>query len=288
MPRLTYNTHNINFFMGRLFFMRLLVVLLFTIISAGCALKPEPAPLLAMPEKPSLKSQRFQIEYKTEHAAPKVKSVQLPAHTVNANQTVAIVADKTSVTDTLYAQLTEALNEKQLKVVQNGQADYTLSIHQLDLELVDDTEYQLVIPEKPLPLFDQVAEQFPTQQCATIQAQVSMRLTHKKTGDVVWFAKSSIDSASFHREPLIYSFEQQQLIKNELEVASFVNEHNTEQARMSRINNTDIVIPQYQTISRMSALTKEQGPCNRTEISALTPMMQYYLTSILIDKIKVQ
>ena len=57
----------------------------------------------------------FQIEYKTEHAAPKVKSVQLPAHTVNANQTVAIVADKTSVTDTLYAQLTEALNEKQLK-----------------------------------------------------------------------------------------------------------------------------------------------------------------------------
>ena len=62
----------------------------------------------------------------------------------------------------------------------------------------------------------------------------------------------------------------------------------TEQARMSRINNTDIVIPQYQTITQMSALTKEQGPCNRTEISALTPMMQYYLTSILIDKIKVQ
>ncbi len=176
--------------MGRLFFMRLLVVLFFTLISAGCALKPEPAPLLSMPKKPSLQSQRFQVEYQTEHAAPKVKSVQLPAHAVSKNQTVVIVADKTSVTDTLYGQLTEALAAKQLNVVKEAtQADYTLSIHQLDLELIEDTEYQLVKPEKPLPLFDEVAKQFPVQQCATILGQVSMRLTHKRTGDVVWFAK---------------------------------------------------------------------------------------------------
>ncbi len=274
--------------MGRLIFMRLLVVLFFTLISAGCALKPEPAPLLSMPKKPSLQSQRFQVEYQTEHAAPKVKSVQLPAHAVSKNQTVVIVADKTSVTDTLYTQLTEALTAKQLKVVAEGaQADYTLSIHQLDLELIEDTEYQLVTPEKPLPLFDEVAKQFPVQQCATILGQVSMRLTHRKTGDVVWFAKSSIDSASFHREPLIYSFEQQQLIKNELEVASFVHEQNSQQARMARVNQ-EVTIPAYQTITRVNEFKKEQGPCNRTEISALTPMMQYYLSSILIDKIKVQ
>jgi len=277
----------LTFFMGRLIFMRLLVVLLFTLISAGCALRPEPAPLLVMPEKPLLQSQRYQIKYETDHAAPKVKSVQLPAHTVSKNQTVTIVADKTSVTDTLYSQISESLVAKQLKVVDEGQADYTLSIHQLDLELVADTEYTLVKPQKPFPLFDDIAAQFPTKQCATMLGQVSMRLTHKKTGDVVWFAKSSIDSASFHREPLIYSFEQQQMIKNELEVASFIHEQNTEQARLERIDK-NIEIPAYQTISRMTALTKEQGPCNRTEISALTPMMQYYLTSILIDKIKVQ
>jgi len=274
--------------MGRLFFMRLFVLLFFALISVGCTLKPEPAPLLTMPKKPSLQSQRFQVEYQTEHASPKVKSVQLPAHTVSKNQTVMIVADKTSVTDTLYSQLTEALTAKQLKVVAEGaQADYTLSIHQLDLELIEETEYQLVKPKKPISLFDEVAKQYPVQQCATILGQVSMRLTHKKTGDVVWFAKSSIDSASFHREPLIYSFEQQQLIKNELEVASFVHEQNSEQARMARVNK-DVTIPEYQTITRMDMLKKEQGPCTRTEVSALTPMMQYYLSSILIDKIKVQ
>ena len=75
--------------------------------------------------------------------------------------------------------------------------------------------------------------------------------------------------------------------KNELEVASFVHEQNSEQARMARINQ-EVTIPAYQTITQMTALKKEQGPCNRTEISALTPMMQYYLSSILIDKIKVQ
>ncbi len=267
--------------------MRFLIVMFFILISTGCATKPEPAPLLVMPEKPSLQSQRFQIEYQTEHASAKVKSVQLPAHTVNKNQTVMIIADNTSVTDTLYTQLTEALTAKRLNVVAGTQADYTLLIHQLDLEFTENTEYQLVKPEKPFPLFDEASTQYPTQSCATILAQVSMRLTHKKTGDVVWFAKSSIDSASFHREPLIYSFEQQQLIKNELEVASFVHEQNSEQARMQRINQ-EVTIPAYQTITRMNSFKKEQGPCNRTEISALTPMMQYYLSSILIDKIKVQ
>ena len=49
-----------------------------------------------------------------------MKSVQLPAHAVSKNQTVTIVADKTSVTDTLYSQISEALVAKQLKVVDEG------------------------------------------------------------------------------------------------------------------------------------------------------------------------
>jgi hypothetical protein len=113
-----------------------------------------------------------------------------------------------------------------------------------------------------------------------------MRLIHRASGDVVWFGKSSIDSASFHREPLIYSFSDEQVISNELEVATFIHQQNTDQARLARANQ-EISIPSYKTISKMTSLTKLQGPCNRTEVSALTPMMHYYLSSILIDKIKV-
>lgn len=267
--------------------MRLVFLLFLILLSVGCAVKPEPAPLLAMPEKPRLESQQFEVKYQTAHESPKVKSVQLPAHPVKRNQTVKIVATNTSVTDTLYQQLTDALADKQLQVTDNADSDYTLSIHQLELDFVEDTQYQLQLPENSSAIYEEIAHNYPSQQCATLLAQVSMRLTHQQSGDVVWFAKSSIDSASFHREPIIYTFMQQQSISNELEVASFVHEQNTEQARMARIEKT-IEIPQYQTVAKLTSLEKKQGPCNRTEVSALTPMMQYYLSSILIDKIKVQ
>ena len=102
-------------------------------------------------------------------------------------------------------------------------------------------------------------------------------------------AKSSIDSASFHREPLVYSFSEEKKITNELEVVAFIHKHNTEQARLKRAElNSEVTAPAYKTITKLSRLTKLNGPCTRTEISALTPMMQFYLSSILIDKIKVQ
>jgi hypothetical protein len=248
---------------------------------------PPPAEPLAMPLKPTLKSQTYQLEYETQYASPKVKSVQLPAHRVQKNQSVKISTNKASVTDTLLSQISQSLNEKKLKVTTKNNSDYILSIQQLDLTFTDDTKYSLKQPENPFALHANVAQQYPTQQCAAILAQVSMRLTHKESGDVVWFAKSSIDSASFHREPLVYSFIEKQKITNELEVVAFVHQQNTEQARLARIGK-DVQIPEYKTLSKLSSLTKLNGPCNRTEVSALTPMMQFYLSSILIDKIKVQ
>ncbi|ALS32272.1 hypothetical protein PTRA_a0989 [Pseudoalteromonas translucida KMM 520] len=271
--------------------MRFLVVSLFILFSSGCAIttiKNQPAEPLAMPLKPMLKSQTYQLEYEAQHTSPKVKSVQLPAHKVMKNQTVKIVTDRVSVTDTLLAQISQALNDKQLKVTTKNDSDYTLAIHQVDLAFTDDSKYTLNQPKQPYALYSKVAQQFPTQQCATILAQVSMRLTHKASGDVVWFAKSSLDSTSFHRESLIYSFTEEQKITNELEVVAFVHQQNTEQARLARADaNTKVTIPKYNTMSQLSTLTKVQGPCTRTEISALTPMMQFYLSSILIDKIKV-
>lgn len=267
--------------------MRFLVVSLFILLSGGCAITKQPAELLAMPLKPTLKSQTHKLEYQTDHASPKVKSVQLPAHKVSRNQTVKIVTDKASVTDTLLSQISQALNEKQLKVTSKDDSDYTLSIQQLDLTFKDDIQYSLNKPDKPFPLYNDIAQQYPTQQCAAIFAQVSMRLTHKQSGDVVWFAKSSIDSASFHREPLIYSFSEVQKITNELEVVAFIHQQNTEEARLARLGK-EIPIPEYKTLSTLASFTKLSGPCNRTEVSALTPMIQFYLSSILIDKIKVQ
>ncbi|KTF16347.1 hypothetical protein [Pseudoalteromonas sp. H105] len=268
--------------------MRFIIIAFLVLTTAACTSSPTPvADTLLMPQKPLLKTQHYQISYSTEHQSPKVKSVQLPAHKVKRNQTVSIIADNTSVTDTLYTQITDALNAIQLNVVSKGTSDYTLSIHQLELNFVEDTKYQIDTPESPLPTFEKVSLLHPSQQCATISADVSMRLTHRASGDVVWFGKSAIESASFHREPLIYSYSQEQIISNELEVASFIHQQNTEQARLLRATQK-VVTPPYKTISKISSLTKVQGPCNRTEVSALTPMMQYYLSSILIDKIKVQ
>jgi PBP1b-binding outer membrane lipoprotein LpoB len=267
-------------------FIRYILIVLFTFITTACVTAPQPAAPLEMPLKPQLKSQSFQVSYETEHASPKVKSVQLPAHKITRNQTVRVVADKASVTDTLFKQITDALTTMSLRVVEQGDSDYTLAIHQLELNFIEDTKYQVQPPVKPYALFDEIAKLYPIQQCATINGEVSMRLIHRASGDVVWFGKSSIDSASFHREPLIFSFSEEQVISNELEVATFVHQQNTEQARLARASQ-DVNIPSYKTISKMTSLTKLQGPCNRTEVSALTPMMHYYLSSILIDKIKV-
>ena len=276
----------IKFLKGFTVFIRYLSIGLLTLITTACVTAPKPAAPLEMPLKPVLKNQSYQVTYETQHASPKVKSVQLPAHEITRNQTVQIIADKTSVTDTLYQQITDALTTMNLRVVDQGKSDYTLAIHQLELNFIDDTKYQIQTPTKPYALFTDIAKLYPVQQCTTINAQVSMRLIHRDSGDVVWFGKSSIDSASFHREPLIYSFSEEQLISNELEIAAFIHQQNTEQARLARATK-NVSIPRYKTISQMTNLTKLQGPCNSTEVSALTPMMHYYLSSILIDKIKV-
>ncbi|MBQ4831720.1 hypothetical protein J8L70_00525 [Pseudoalteromonas sp. MMG010] len=269
--------------------MRLFAILLFILLSVGCTLTKQPAAPLPIPLKPTLKSETYQLTYQTELSLPKVKSVQLPAHDVSRNQTVFIATDKASVTDKLLEQISDSLTEKHLIVSEKKNSDYILTIHQLDLNFIDDTNYVLVKPKTPYPLFDTVAKQYPTQQCATLFAKVSMRLTHTASGDVVWFAQSSIDSASFHQEPIVFKFSQEQRITNELEVVTFIHQQNTEEARLARAELTEQVkVPEYKTLSKLSNLTKVQGPCNRTEISALTPMMQYYLSSILIDKIKVQ
>lgn len=229
----------------------------------------------------------YQLSYTTELDSARIKSVQLPAHPIEKNNTVRIVSDKVGMTDTLKAHLIAALNKKNLKIVTTSKADYILTIHQLDLEFGSEKTYTLNQPRKPHAFFTQLAQQVPSYQCTNIIASVSMRLTHQASSDVVWFAKSSIDSASFQAIPLQLNYTKTEKITNEHAVIAFIVKHNTETARKARFNQ-NITPPAYDVKTVISQPTKIAGACTETEVSALSSAMQTSLTNLLIDKINIQ
>ena len=267
--------------------MRLLFCIIILSFTFGCVSTKKLAPKLDIPAKPLLTKEVYQLSYSTELDSARIKSVQLPAHPIKKNNTVRIVSDKVSKTDTLKAQLIQSLNTKGLKIVTSSKADYVLTVHQLDLEFGSDKIYTLNQPKKPHPFFTRLAQQVPSYQCANIIASVSMRLTHQASSDVVWFAKSSIDSASFQGIPLQLNYTQSQSISNEHAVISFIVKHNTEAARQARFNNP-ITIPSYDVKTSVSQPTKIAGACTETEVSALSSAMQTSLTNLLIEKINLQ
>ncbi|MFC3032236.1 hypothetical protein ACFOEE_06885 [Pseudoalteromonas fenneropenaei] len=256
------------------------------VLIAGCQITKEPAPLLATPKKPLLAKQVYEVTYVTQKESARVKSVQLPAHPIAEADTVRIVANKVSLTDTLAQQIAVALQAKGLKVQDDEKSHYVLTIHQLDLDFAKDKSYQLQISgnKDRLAVLARLPQQ---QQCKSIVASVSMRLTHQKSSDVVWFAKASIDSASFQNQPLRYQLTKQQKVTNEQEVIQFVQDQNTDEARLMRTEQT-VTIPKYKVVESVSELEKTSGACTETEVSALVPMMQKHLSDILIEKIAVK
>lgn len=245
------------------------------------------APKLEIPAKPLLKKEVYQLSYSTELDSARIKSVQLPAHPIQQTNTVRIVSDKVSMTDTLKTQLIKALTDKGLRIVPTSKADYILTVHQLDLEFGPEKTYTLNQPRQPHPFFTRLSQQVPSYQCTNIIASVSMRLTHQASSDVVWFAKSSIDSASFQGIPLQLSYKRTEKITNEHAVISFIFNQNSEAARVARFNNP-VVIPKYDIKTIISEPTKIAGACSKTEVSALTSEMQKSLTNLLIEKINIQ
>jgi hypothetical protein len=267
--------------------MRLLFFIVILSFIFGCASTKKLAPMLDIPAKPLLTKEVYQLSYSTELDSARIKSVQLPAHPIKTHNTVRIVTDKVSMTDTLKAQLIKALNSKGLEIVESSIADYILTVHQLDLEFGPNKTYTLNQPRSPHPFFTRLAQQVPSYQCANIIASVSMRLTHQASSDVVWFAQSSIDSASFQGIPLQVNYTQKQSITNEHAVISFIVKHNTDAAREARFNNP-ITTPSYNVKTSISQPTKIAGACSKTEVSALSSAMQTSLTNLLIDKINLQ
>ncbi|WP_261592241.1 hypothetical protein [Pseudoalteromonas holothuriae] len=244
------------------------------------------APKLNVPPKPILSKEVYQLSYGTELDSARIKSVQLPAHPIQKNNTVRIVDNKVAMTDTLRAHLVYTLKQQGLKVVSKSSADYVLNVHQLDLTFGPNNTYILNKPKTSHTLYELVTQKAPSYQCSNIIASVSMRLTHVASSDVVWFAKSSIDSASFQGIPLQFSYTKEEKIANEHDIISFIVEQNTEQARIAR-TKVPVEIPKYQIEHTISEPQKTAGACSETEVSALSSAMHQTLSTILIDKINV-
>ncbi|MBS3796311.1 hypothetical protein [Pseudoalteromonas sp. BDTF-M6] len=241
---------------------------------------------VAMPAKPSLSERTYVLEYQVDHQQPRVKSVQLPAHPVRRGQSVVIESEQVALTDRLRNRLVAIFNDKALTVISDAkQADYILSINQLDISEADKVDYRL--SNSHILGDERLMEEFAQQECSNISGSVSMKLFHRDSKDVVWFAKSSLDTASFQRNPLRYQLTITDYIDNLQQVQEFVQTHNSPDALAKRGEKPAPKAPQYKVVSKTSALEKVAGACNDTEVSALVPDLHYYLSGILLEKINI-
>ncbi|MBQ4812394.1 hypothetical protein J8M20_13635 [Pseudoalteromonas luteoviolacea] len=267
--------------------MRGIISCLAVIGLTGCAMTQPLAPKLGVPPKPLLQKSIYQISYTAELESARIKSVQLPAHVVKKQDTVYIDSSKVTLTDNLHSALVKMLRNKGLKVEPQQNTDYRLVIQQMELSYGRDKTYVLNKPSNDHPYIAQISQTNPSKQCSNITASLSMRLTHNESADVVWFAKSSVDSAGFQGIPLQYSFTETEKVVNEQEIITFVTEQNTEQARKAR-HKEPVTIPQYIVKPDVTPLIKVAGACEKAEVSELTPRMMLTLTNNLIDKLNVQ
>ncbi|MEO2279042.1 hypothetical protein [Pseudoalteromonas pernae] len=264
-----------------------------TLVLVGCSSFNVPMPVLesqtervVMPAKPTLSERTYVLEYQIEHQSPRLKSVQLPAHPVNRGQTVVIDSQQVALTDRLRNRLIAIFNEKELIVINDPkQADYMLSINQLDISETDDAEYTL--SNGHILSKEDLQEQLAKQKCSNISGSVSMKLTHQSSKDVVWFAKSSLDTASFQRNPLRFQLTLTDSIENQEQVQQFVEKHNSPDALAERGDKPAPVAPSYQIVTKSSELEKIAGACTTTEVSALVPDLHYYLSGIILEKISI-
>ncbi|AOT09159.1 hypothetical protein [Pseudoalteromonas luteoviolacea] len=254
---------------------------------AGCMLSKPLAPKLNVPPKPLLQKSIFQISYSSELESARIKSVQLPAHAIKKRDSVFIDTSKVTITNELHDKMVSILSKKGLIVDNNENTDYHLVIQQADLTYGKDKVYVLNKPSSEHPYIAKISQTMPTKQCSNITASLSMRLTHNQSTDVVWFAKSSVDSAGFQGIPMQYTFTETQRISNEQEVLKFITEQNTDEARQARYNSA-VNVPDYVVKPVQTPLVKVAGACTQEEVNTLTPKMMAKLTEGLIDKLNVQ
>ncbi len=263
--------------------MRLFSLLAVALFLSACVFTPEMAPLLQIPAKPAIKKQQAQITYQLPKANVKLKSVQLPAHKISKQDKIMIDFTHADTKNLKNKVITLLKNKSMQLTTDETQAKYKLSLNKYSITKGDDINAK----RSPLTTDHAVISQTlnKNQTCSTYQVNLSFRLTHIKSGDVVWFARGGLNSAGFSNNQLVYQVNINQSIENELKIVNFINKQNTQQARIERFKNP-VEIPEYQVVETPDQARKISGYCADDEVQQLTPDITNYLAKALIQKLK--
>lgn len=268
--------------------MRLLIVTSFMILLFGCHLTKPLAPLLEMPKVPQLNYQKFQIEYiKTEQeklSSLQIKSVQLPAHQITKKQTIAFDLSKAEVSYDLARIFNEQFKKINLKPVSDTiNTEYKLTLNKITHKIGAQVHFELKNKSRMKGIVD---NKLIAKMCDSMDTIISLRLTHTKSGDVVWFAQSEINSSNYPTTPLSFKFNFYEIINNKKQISLFITNHNTEEARIIRAQ-TPVSIPSYIISTHSSDLVKVSGVCSQTEANDLAEKISQYLIKNLVNKLKI-
>lgn len=264
----------------------LFLIFLFLIVLQGCQLLTEPAPLLEQPKEPKLQTHTAILHYEAPMAPLQIKSVQLPAHPLKNGQTV-MLADKNIHSDSELAQLLATkLNEIGLTLIHSSQADYKLTLTKMELLPGNTTDFKLQVQPTKQPFIQQEMDNNPVKHCATLKGNIGFRLTHLESGDIVWFAKARADTTTLGEHILTHKIILQETITNQHSIQAFIEEHNTDEARIKRAHQP-VTIPKYKLEQKATKNDKISGRCNEEEVQSLNIPLQRFLISELISKLNV-
>lgn len=266
--------------------MRLSIIISFIFLLAGCQLTTPLAPLLTMPEAPELTYEDIQLQYiKTDSLdSAQIKSVQLPAHKITPQQTIAFDLSKANVNYDLAAIFNEQLQKIALQPVNDGvNAEYKLTLNKLSHKQGLEAHYELKNKQN---ITDIKNNAFMTKSCHSMDTSISLRLTHTQSGDVVWFAQGELNTSEHTIKPLIYQFNLYQDITNKKQVSVFVLNNNTQAARALRLQK-EVTIPTYKISTYSTKLVKISGSCSQSEVDALAPKISLQLIKTLVKKLKI-
>ena len=264
----------------------LFLIFSFFIALPGCQLLTEPAPLLVLPEEPKLRTHTAVLQYEAPMSPLQIKSVQLPAHPLKKGQTV-MLADKNIHSESKLAQLlVTKLHEIGLTLIHTGQADYKLTLTKIELLPGNTTDFKLKAQSTKYPLVQQEMDNNPVKHCATLKGNIGLRLTHLESGDIVWFAKARADTTTLGEHILTQKMTLKETIVNQQSVRAFIEEQNTDEARMKRAHQP-VKIPTYKLEQQTTLNNKVSGRCTEEEVQSLNIPLKHFLMSELISKLNV-
>lgn len=255
---------------------------------SGCQLLTEPAPLLAIPTPPKLQSNSYDVFYRANPTELQIQSVQLPARPLLKGQIITLINPTLAKDSELFATLKKLFSDLGLvlQLDKSIDSDYRLTITKLEFVEGDKIDYRLE-KDASLPfVVQQKFTQLNPQSCSSIKGTVGIRLTNTKTGNVVWFATAAADNTTLGHTELTYKVDWAQIITNKKEVKKFVDEQNSEQARLVRAT-VPVEPPKYIVAETASTPRFISGYCAVNNEKNISQQLQTFLLTELINKLNV-